>query len=258
MFANGVPIGYGGVTALGAQANTGINIFESFRRSEAAFLFAQALRSFRAMFGVTRFIINPYQIGIDNDEALESESYWFYHRLGFRSRDPKIAALAEAESARNARRRGRRSSLAVLRRLAGSDLILDLPDVGETALFEERWVVALGRAVAGHFAPHALGSRQKYVAQLSHELCALLTGEKRSLRPPERAGAIHLAPIIALLRVEVARWPSADRKSLWELVDLKGRPQERPFAQASRARVRWWRAVANYCERQEQSARGAQ
>jgi hypothetical protein len=251
MFANGVPIGYGGATALGAQANTGINIFESFRRTEAAFLFAQTLRSFRTLFGVTRFIVNPYQIGADNDEALESGSYWFYHRLGFRSRDPIIAALAEAENARNAKRRGRRSSLAILRRLASSDVVLELPDVGETALFEERWVLTIGRAVAEHLAPHALGRRREYLTQLSHELCTLLTGEKRPLRPEERAGAVHLVPVIALLRDEVARWPSADRAALWELVGLKGRPQERPFAQASRAHARWWRAVANTCERME-------
>jgi len=251
MFANGVPIGYGGVTTFGAQANTGINIFESFRKSEAAFLFVEALRAFRTLFGVTRFIVNPYQIGADNDEALLSGSYWFYHRLGFRSRDATIAALADAEAARNAKRRGRRTPLPVLRRLASVDVVLDLPDARETTLFDERWLSTLGRAVAAHFAPQAAGARQEHLDALACELFASLTGETRALRADERAGAAHLVPVIALVQDEVARWPKADRVALWEMVRLKGGLRERPFAQASRAHTRWWRTLADCCRRAE-------
>lgn len=252
MYANGVPVGYGGVTTFGAQANTGINIFDSFRKSEAAFLFAEALRAFRTLFGVTRFIVNPYQIGADNDEALLSGSYWFYHRLGFHSRDAKIAALGNDEAARNAKRRGRRSPLAALRRLASADLVLELPDAHETALLDERWLLTLGRAVTAHFAPQAAGARHKHLEALARELCALLTGEKRALRADERTGAAHLVPVIALVRDEVARWSAADRAALWEMVRLKGGLRERPFAQASRAHTLWWRTLADYCRRAEE------
>jgi hypothetical protein len=251
MFANGVPVGYGGVTALGAQANTGANIFESFRQSEAPFLFAQALRAFRTLFGVTRFIVNPYQIGADNDEALESGAYWFYHRLGFRPLEAEIAAFAVEEHRRNAKHRGRRSSIVALRRLASSDLVLELPDAAETVLFDERWHVTIGRAVAELLAPHAAGARKSYLEDLSRELFTLLTGERRALRADESAGAAHLAPVIALLRDEIARWPSADRVALWDLVRLKGQLRERPFAQASRAHVRLWRTLGDYCQRFE-------
>ena len=252
MFANGVPIGYGGVTTFGAQANTGINIFDSFRKSEAAFLFVEALRVFRTLFGVTRFIANPYQIGADNDEALLSGSYWFYHRLGFRSRDATIAALTDAESARNAQRRDRRSSLPVLRRLASADVVLELSDARGTELFDERWLLALGRAVARHFAREPAGAREQRLAALSCELCAQLTGKKRPLRADERAGAAHLVPVIALVRNAVARWPAAERAALWEMVRLKGGLRERPFALASRSHTRWWRTLAAYCQRIEE------
>jgi hypothetical protein len=247
MFSNGVPIAYGGVTALAGQANTGINLFESFRRSEAAFLFAQTLRAFRTLFGVSRFIINPYQIGSENEEGLQSGAYWFYHRLGFRPRDRAIAALAEAESARNAKRRGRRSSLAALRRLSSSDVVLELPDAGQIAAFEERWIHTVGRAVAVHFTPHAAGARHVHIVQSGQTLCAILTGEKRPLRNEELAGAMHLVPVIMLLQKEVTRWKAADRTALWELVRLKGGAQELPFARASRAHVLWWRTLAEYC-----------
>ena len=254
MFSNGIAIGYGGVTALAGQANTGINIFESFRRSEAAFLFAESLRVFRALFGVTRFIVNPYQLGADNDEALESGSYWFYHRLGFRSRDPAIRALADKECARIVQSSGRRSPLSVLRRLASADVVLELPGAEGTPLFEERWLLVLGRAVARHFAAISLGARRAHLAQLSRELCVTLTGHRRPLGAVEKRGAEHLVPIIALMRDEIVSWPSAERSALWELVRLKGGKQERAFARSSRAHVRWWNAVAELCGRLEQNS----
>jgi hypothetical protein len=49
----------------------------------------------------------------------------------------------------------------------------------------------------------------------------------------------------------VAHWPAAERAALWEMVRLKGSTRERPFAQASRAHIRWWRTLASYCERLE-------
>ena len=84
LLSNGVPIGYGGVSPLFRQANTGINVFDPFRGSEATYLWAQTLRAFRSLFGVRRFIINGYQFGAGNAEAIASGAYWFYYRLGFR------------------------------------------------------------------------------------------------------------------------------------------------------------------------------
>lgn len=255
MFANGVPIGYGGVTALAAQANTGINLFDSFRGSEAGFLFVQALRAFHTLFGVTRFLVNAYQVGDDNDEALDSGAYWFYHRLGFRSHDEKVAALAEAERARNMKRPGRRSSRSVLRRLASSDMVLQLPSSGELAIFEERWLLTIGREVARFFSSSAAGTRQESVLQLARQLCNQLTGEERNLRAEEIAGAMHLVPVIALLQKEVTRWPAADRLALWDLVRLKGSLRERSFAQASSVHAGWWETLAAYCRILENTTR---
>jgi hypothetical protein len=249
IFSNGVPVGYGGVTTLSAQANTGANVFESFRHSEAAFLFAETLRAFRTLFEVTRFVVNPYQIGADNDEALATGAYWFYHRLGFRPVKAGVAALANKEYARIRKNRAHRSSIATLRRLASCDLVLELPDAAGTALFDEQWTVTVGRAVAEHLASHPASARQAHVESLSRELCERLTGARRALRADERAGAAHLIPVIALLRDEVSTWPSDDRSALWELVRLKGQPREREFAKASRAHTRWWRALGDYCRR---------
>ncbi len=118
LFANGVPIGYGGVTPLFRQANTGINIFDPYRGSEAAFLWTQMLRAFRTLYGCDRFIINAYQFGADNAEAIHSGAFWFYYRLGFRPGGAKTRRLAEREAARMAADRGYHSDTKTLRALA--------------------------------------------------------------------------------------------------------------------------------------------
>ena len=100
LLSNGVPIGYGGVTPLFRQANTGINIFDPFRGGEAAFLWVEMLRAFRTLYGVSRFIINGYQFGEGNAEAINSGAYWFYYRLGFRPDNAARLKLAEREAAR--------------------------------------------------------------------------------------------------------------------------------------------------------------
>ena len=85
------PIGYGGVTPLFRQANTGINVFDPFRGGEAAYLWTQMLRAFHTLYGSTRFVINAYQFGAGNAEAIKSGAFWFYYRLGFRPADQAIA-----------------------------------------------------------------------------------------------------------------------------------------------------------------------
>ena len=99
LFANGVPIGYGGVTPLFRQANTGINIFDPFRGAEAAYLWTQMLRAFHTLYGSRRFVINAYQFGAGNAEAIQSGAFWFYYRLGFR---PAQMRDAQARGARSA------------------------------------------------------------------------------------------------------------------------------------------------------------
>ena len=118
MLSNGVPIGYGGVSPLYRQANTGINVFDPFRGSEAAFLWVQMLRVFRTLFGARRFVINGYQFGAGNSEAIASGAYWFYYRLGFRPSLAENVAVAAEEADRLRRQPKQRTQAAVLRRLA--------------------------------------------------------------------------------------------------------------------------------------------
>ncbi|HKB78629.1 MAG TPA: hypothetical protein VKH35_02835 [Thermoanaerobaculia bacterium] len=118
-FRNGVPTGYGDAFALGERIEVSFNIFPAFREGESAWCFARLLALYRQLFRSTIFTIDPYQIGLGNEEAIESGAFWFYRKLGFRSIDPKVERLARAEEKRKAR-----SSPATLRELAASGMIL--------------------------------------------------------------------------------------------------------------------------------------
>jgi hypothetical protein len=96
----------------------GFNLYYTFRQGETAWLYGRLLKLFRERYGVTTFVIDPYQIGHENSEAIESGAFWFYYKLGFRPEAPPIAALAEREQKKIAVRPGYRSSPATLRKLA--------------------------------------------------------------------------------------------------------------------------------------------
>lgn len=248
LFSNGVPVGYGGVTPLASQANTGVNIFDAFRHAEAAMLFAQALRAFRTLFGITRFIVNPYQFGAGNDEALASGAFWFYDRLGFRPVQPAVEALAARERALRVASRTHRTSSAMLRRLAAGDLVLELPGAADTPLFEERWLVTLARAVTDTLAaPDATARLTRRDDHLDDVARALGVRQWRTADADTRFGMQRLAPIVALVLGEVTQWPARERRALMQLFKAKGGRQERDFAVASRSHRHLWEALRRYC-----------
>jgi len=124
-FKNGVPIGYVELLSKDGTMEVGFNLYYTFREAETAWLYARLLKIFRERLGAKRFWIDPYQIGHENDEALDSGAFWFYRKLGFRSTSGEIAKLIEREETRIAATPGYRTPPAILRRIARAALIHD-------------------------------------------------------------------------------------------------------------------------------------
>jgi len=80
---NGVPINYVEAIGLFEWMEVGFNTFYTFRDGESAWNYAQALRVLHQVLGMTCVSVYPYQIGQDNEEAIESGAFWFYRKLGF-------------------------------------------------------------------------------------------------------------------------------------------------------------------------------
>jgi len=94
---NGVPINYIEAIGLCEWMEVGFNTFYTFRGGEAGWIYAQVLRCLCAWMGTTVVSVYPYQLGHDNEEAIESGAFWFYRKLGFRPGRPDLLKLAERE-----------------------------------------------------------------------------------------------------------------------------------------------------------------
>jgi hypothetical protein len=239
----GIPVAYGGVSPLGAQANTGIHVFDAFRGREAAWLWAETLRAFATLFGVRRFVVNPVQIGEDNDDAIASGAFWFYWRLGFRPVLARIADEAAHDAARRAAHPRYRTPPARLTRFAQADLALTLPGAPRHAAFDERALVAAAHGVTTRLA--AGESRWRALAEGQASVATLLGAPGRRRWSSDEVRAFErMAPVVSLVAPAIARWPISRRRALLAMMQAKGAPQERTYVRAMQRVPAFWQALA--------------
>jgi len=229
ILANGVPIGYGGSSILFKQVNTGINIFDEYRGSEASYLWVQVMRVYHSLAGCTRYIANPYQFGEGNREALRSGAFWFYYLLGYRPVLPEIRALAQSELRKKKQDPRHRSTIRTLRRLASCDMHLTLPGARQSELFDEEWITC-----SSQLATDVLGraGRKTRRAAADHVMNSLATDvgirSFRSWSTDEKRGLSALAPIITA--AEPAEWDRDTKRKLRKLLRAKGGKCELDYA----------------------------
>jgi hypothetical protein len=248
LLANGMPIGYGGFTPLFAQVNTGINVFPEFRGSEAAFAFEQALRLMRTLTGCVRFLVNPYQFGAGNDEAMQSGAYWFYYRLGFRSAESAVRNLAEREFARLRSDRRYRVPIATLRKLVACDLHLDLTDDAATRHFDERWLPALVNGIASAIADVGVTERATARRALAAKVAVRLQIYPARWAKQEREGFDVFAPLLAQID-DLDAWSARDKDALVQLCRARLAPHERAYVERLRDHDRLRTAFARIGQR---------
>ena len=125
-FKNGVPLGYFEGLSLFERMESGLNLYYTFREGETAWLYARILSVMHHLTGVTSFAIDPYQIGYQNDEGIESGAFWFYRKLGFRPTQRAVLQLVEKEEQKIATQKDYRTGTSTLRQLAESPMIFEL------------------------------------------------------------------------------------------------------------------------------------
>jgi hypothetical protein len=128
IYKNGVPIGYFEGLSLFERMESGFNLYYTFRDGETAWLYARILNVMRHFAGVTSFAIDPYQIGHENEEGIESGAFWFYRKLGFRPTKRDVSQLVQKQEQKIAASSGYRTSSRTLRKLATSPMIFELEE----------------------------------------------------------------------------------------------------------------------------------
>ena len=126
IYKNGVPVGYFEGLSLFERMESGFNLYYTFRDGETAWLYSRILNVFHHFTGVRAFSLDPYQIGHENEEGIESGAFWFYRKLGFRPTRPEVLQLTLKEEEKLKTRNGYRTTAATLRRLAASPMIFEL------------------------------------------------------------------------------------------------------------------------------------
>jgi hypothetical protein len=245
---NGVPIGYVLVSGLFGSSEVAYNVFETFRGGEAGYVYGRVLAATRALLGTDAFTVFPYQLGDENDEALESGAWWFYQKLGFRPRDRDLLALMRRELARMRARPGHRSSIATLRRLASENVyyfmnapredVMGILPTGEIGL-------AVTRYLARRFGSDRAGAPAACAVDAA-SLCGVrsFSGWSRD----ERLWFARWSPLILTLP-GVAGWTPAERRGLADVARAKGGRRESDYSARLDAHARLRAALVRMATR---------
>ncbi len=221
---NGVPIGYVQAEVLGAHCALSFNTFETFRGGEAARVFARFVAACSQEFGCTRFSVEPYQLGLGNEEGIESGAWWFYQRMGFRPRTVEARRLAAREIARRAAIPGYRSSSRTLRALARSHMLFSLEPSRPARLPRTGdWLAAAARAMRRF---RQAGAAMRRAAATGAALRALHAQRGLRLNANQRDMLGRWAGLVLALTA-TGSWPKRERRQLLRIILAKAAPSER-------------------------------
>jgi len=237
---NGVPIGYSQADVLGGSAAISFNTFPTFRGGESAYTFARLLATVRHVFRATSFSIEPYQLGKDNNEGIDTGAWWFYYKMGFLPRAAAARGIVRTELARMKAKPRYRSSPATLRKLADWHLFFEIDPAHPRGLPP---LAVLGARVAKQLARQRVLDRAGALNEASRAL--MQRAELRSLRsftPAERLAWQRWSPFVLALP-GLTRWSTADWRAAARVVRAKGGRRESDFALLFAAHSRLVRAL---------------
>jgi hypothetical protein len=225
---NGVPTGYVLASALFGSSEVAYNIFETYREAESAAVYGRVLAMLRHLFGSDAFTIDPYQLGHDNLEGLESGAWWFYYKLGFRPDDPEVLRLLSRELRRMEARPGHRSSVETLQELSAENMYLFLGRPRKAVLGRFS-LASVGHRMTRYLARRFGADREEAARVCSREAARLLG--LRSLRgfsAGQRLAWERWAPLVVNLP-GASKWTAAEKKALVAVVRAKGGRRESDF-----------------------------
>ena len=224
IFKNGIPVGYFEGLSIFERMESGFNFYYSFREGETAWIYARTLSVFQKLLGVNAFTLDPYQIGHENEEGIDSGAFWFYRKLGFRPTQPEIEKLTEKEEQKIGRRASYRTSARTLRRLAAGPMIWELNGErrGDWDRFQVRNIgFNVQRQLAKLYAGDPERMRQESVQKLTQGLRLSLKGWDEL----DQQALQELAVPLALIP-DFDRWPEAEKKLLVQILGAKVKGDE--------------------------------
>lgn len=226
---NGIPINYIEAISLFEWMEIGFNMFYTYRDGETAWIYAQGLRILHQLMGVTCVSIYPYQIGKENEEAIESGAFWFYRKLGFRPMRPDLAKLVASEEKKIAKDPAYRTPYTTLRRLAQGHLVFEMRGSphGEWDNFRIR---SVGFAVQQRMAEHFEGNALKMCRAARNRLAKILDIRVDKLSVIEQRAFENFSLVLSLVP-DISRWTKSEKALLMKIIRAKARSSDAHYAQ---------------------------
>lgn len=221
---NGVPINYIEAIGLCEWMEVGFNTFYTFRGGEAGWIYAQVLRCLCSWMGTTVVSVYPYQLGHENNEAIESGAFWFYRKLGFRPGQPDLVKLVQREERKIAADRKYRTPARTLKRLAAGHVFYELTgsEVGAWDAFSTR---NIGLRVNRHMAREFGGDASRMRVHAVRALERTLGVSTSSWTPLEKVAFENFALILAEV-TDLREWMREEKADLLRIIRAKAKPNE--------------------------------
>jgi hypothetical protein len=249
---NGIPIGYVLSSSYFNSTEVAYNVFETFRGGESARNYARILSMMRFLFGADAFTIDPYQMGHENEEGLESGAWWFYYKLDFRPRDPGVKRLLRAELAEMRRNPRHRTSISTLNELSSKNMFLFVGRERE----DIRGIIRLdniGLAVSRYLAKRFGSDREKAIRVCAGEAAELLGVRSfRRFTKPERLAWERWSPLMLALP-GVKRWTEEEKRALANVARAKGGRRDSDYIVLFDAHKKLRRALLRLSKRKHES-----
>ena len=238
---NGVPINYIEAIGLCEWMEVGFNTFYTFRGGEAGWIYAQVLRCLCHLMGTTCVSVYPYQLGHDNEEAIESGAFWFYRKLGFRPGRAELQELAEREEAKIAADPKYRTPPRTLRRLASGHVFYELPgtEVGAWDSFSTRKIgLQVNRRMARDFQADSASMRKESVRSIAR----ILGIDTSRWTLSERATFENFAMLLALVP-GLSSWKRDEKNALVRIIRSKSKADEMLYLRLTQRHERFREAL---------------
>jgi hypothetical protein len=233
---NGVPINYIEAIGLCEWMEVGFNTFYTFRGGEAGWIYAQVLGCLCSRMGTTVVSVYPYQLGHENDEAIESGAFWFYRKLGFRPGREDLAKLAQREEKKIAADPRYRTPARTLKRLAAGHAFYELPGSAPRA-WDSFSTRNIGLRVNRRMAREFRGDSGRMRKESSRRLERILGVSTSSWTASEKVSLENFALILAEVP-DLRRWSRAEKAGLLEVIRAKAKRDEMLYLHLTQRHVR--------------------
>jgi hypothetical protein len=221
---NGVPINYIEGISLFEWMEIGFNTFYAYRDGETAWIYSKVLHLFHQLTGVTCISVYPYQLGHENEEAIQSGAFWFYRKLGFRPGQLELLELTRKEERKMAANSKHRTSAATLRKLAAGHAFYEI-GAGPHGLWDTFSTRNLGLAVQMQMAKEYAGNPDAMFRSAGSRLARVLNVDPNSYAATERKAFNNFAFLLCLAR-DLEKWETADKRALLDIIRAKAAPDE--------------------------------